>query len=94
METDNMMNRRDFLLKTAQAGGAALAASLAGPVFGATRERLRLGMIGTGMRGQVLLHELLRRDDVEVAALCDIEPVMLGQALAQVEKAGKPRPRT
>ena len=55
-----MMNRRDFLLKTAQAGGAALAASLAGPVFGATRERLRLGMIGTGMRGQVLLHELLR----------------------------------
>jgi predicted dehydrogenase len=89
-----MMNRRDFLLKTAQAGGAALAASLAGPVFGATRERLRLGMIGTGMRGQVLLHELLRRDDVEVAALCDIEPVMLGQALAQVEKAGKPRPRT
>jgi len=88
------MKRRDFLLNGARAGGAVLAAGLAGPAFGAARERLRLGMIGTGMRGQVLLKELLRRDDVEVAALCDIEPVMLGQALAQVEKAGKPRPRT
>ncbi|MDQ1091763.1 hypothetical protein QE400_001176 [Xanthomonas sacchari] len=28
-------------------------------------------MIGTGMRGQVLLTELLRRDDVELVALCD-----------------------
>src|SRR6185369_4849161 len=57
-------------------------------------EKLRLGMIGTGMRGQVLLKELVRRDDVEVAALCDIEPINLGKALAQFEKAGKAKPRT
>jgi hypothetical protein len=86
---DKLMNRRDFLT-----AGAALAGSvLLPPAFGATRERLRIGMIGTGMRGQVLLQELLRRDDVDVVALCDIEPVMLGRALDQVRKAGKPVPR-
>lgn len=87
----NQMKRRDFLT----AGAALLGSALLAPsAFGASRERVRVGMIGTGMRGQVLLQELLRRDDVEVAALCDIEPIMLGKALAQVEKFGKPRPAT
>lgn len=34
-------------------------------------------MIGTSMRGQVLLTELLRRDDVELVILCDSEPVSI-----------------
>jgi len=83
------MQRRDFLLSSLAAAGAASF----GSARAAGRERVRLGMIGTGMRGQVLLTELLRRDDVEVVALCDIEPITLGHALAQVEKAGKPKPR-
>ncbi|WUR13617.1 Gfo/Idh/MocA family oxidoreductase [[Empedobacter] haloabium] len=84
-------NRRGFLQ-----AGAALAGSLLLPQAhgAASRRRLRIGMIGTGMRGQVLLRELLRRDDVEVAALCDIDPIMLGRALALADKLGKPRPRT
>src|SRR3546814_15375379 len=45
------------------------------------------------MRGQVLLEELVRRDDVEVAALCDIEKFMLDRALKEVAEAGKPAPR-
>ncbi len=83
------MQRRHFLQSTATLG---LAAGLP-RIARAGRERLRLGMIGTGMRGQVLLRELLRRPDVELAALCDIEPVMLQKALAQVDKAGRPRPQ-
>ena len=90
----SVFNRRDFLT-----AGAGLAATLAGSLmlptaFGATRERVRIGMIGAGMRGQVLLQELLRRDDVEVVALCDIEPIMLGRALKQLEKSGKAKPKT
>ena len=86
----NTLNRRHFL-----SGGALLAASLALPsAFAQSRERLRIGLIGTGMRGQVLLAELLKRDDVEVAAVCDIEPYMLKRALALAEKHGKPQPRT
>ncbi|WP_342118992.1 Gfo/Idh/MocA family protein [Pseudoduganella sp. OTU4001] len=88
---DKQFNRRHFLT-----AGAALAGSLLLPTaFAAgSREKLRLGMIGTGARGQVLLRELVRRDDVEVAALCDIDPFVLGKALAQFEKAGKAKPRT
>ncbi|WEF31687.1 Gfo/Idh/MocA family protein [Pseudoduganella chitinolytica] len=85
------LNRRGFIQ-----AGVALAGSLVLPsAFGAPgRQRLRIGMIGTGMRGQVLLRELLRRDDVEVVALCDIDPVMLGRALALADKLGNKRPRT
>lgn len=85
------MNRREFVTTA-----AALAASvLSAPAIGQLQpgSRLRLGVIGTGMRGQVLLQELVRRDDVVVAALCDIEKFMLDRALKQVADAGKPRPQ-
>ena len=59
------MKRRDFLLAGAALGAATLLPS--GPAL-AGRGRVRMGMIGTGARGQVLLRELLRRDDVEVVA--------------------------
>ncbi|MFZ6695511.1 Gfo/Idh/MocA family protein [Stenotrophomonas acidaminiphila] len=85
------MKRREFIL-----AGAALAATSLLPETPAWARgrKVRLGMIGTGMRGQVLLKELLRRDDVDMVALCDIEPVMLGRATAMAAKAGKPAPRT
>lgn len=85
------MNRRDFIANSATAG-TLLAANAFAPALARKRSKLRLGMIGTGMRGQVLLKELLRREDVEVVALCDIEPIMLGRALAMADKAGKPKP--
>ncbi|HEY5804950.1 MAG TPA: Gfo/Idh/MocA family oxidoreductase [Lysobacter sp.] len=84
------MKRRDFLLAGAALGAASLLPSA--PTWAAAR-RIRLGMIGTGMRGQVLLKELLRRDDVEVVALCDIEPIMLGKAMDMAAKAGKTAPK-
>jgi len=85
------MHRREFVF----AGAALAAATLlpTAPSWAAAR-RLRVGVIGTGMRGQVHLQELLKRDDVDVAALCDIEPIMLQRALDQVAKAGKPAPKT
>ena len=81
-------SRRHFL-----AGASALGLLAASPLR-AQRSRLRLAMIGTGMRGQVLLQELLRRDDVDIVALCDIEPIMLGRALALLGQRGRPRPAT
>lgn len=79
-------NRRHFL---ASASALGLLASRPARAQG---RRLRLAMIGTGMRGQVLLRELARRDDVDMVALCDIEPIMLRRALALLD--GKPRPAT
>lgn len=88
------LNRRRFLSAGAALVGGAVYAGALPRAFAATRDKVRIGMIGTGMRGQVLLRELVRRDDVEIAALCDVEPIMLGRALEQIERAGKPRPAT
>jgi hypothetical protein len=85
------MKRRDFL--KASAAVAAVAGSPWITAAPRRRERLRVGIVGTGLRGQVHLAGLLTRDDVEVAALCDIEQFMLDTALKQVADAGKPKPR-
>ncbi|MBN8553792.1 MAG: Gfo/Idh/MocA family oxidoreductase [Caulobacterales bacterium] len=50
-------------------------------------------MIGVGMRGRVLLRELVRRGDVDVTALCDVEQWTLDRATEQFTEAGKPAPR-
>ena len=91
--TTRHSTRRD-LLRAGAALALAGAGSLVSPAFSQPRSRLRLAMIGTGLRGQVLLHELARRDDVDIVALCDIEPIMLDRALAQLDKAGRARPWT
>ena len=80
------MNRRYFL---ASAALGALATTLGPVAFAATRERLRVGIIGTGLRGQVHLDELLKRGDVDVTAICDIEAAMLDAALKLCDKAGR-----
>jgi predicted dehydrogenase len=85
------MNRRDFLLGAA-ASGAALALPQ-GVYAQRPRDRLRLGMIGTGQRGLVLMRELLRRPDVELRAICDIDRFVIDAALRQVSEAGRPAPR-
>ena len=87
------MNRRDFLL-----GCAASGVLLPWTGFGQTRrleagDRLRVGVLGVGMRGQVHLRELLRRDDVEVGALCDVDPFMIERALQAMVQAGKAKPQ-
>jgi predicted dehydrogenase len=87
------MNRRELIVTgTALTGGAL---TLPTRAAGATRAsgRLRLGIIGVGMRGRVLLRELVRRDDVEVVGLCDIDAFTLNEALTQFTGAGRPAPR-
>ena len=86
------MKRRDFLLSTAAAGVATAATSIS-PVFARPRARLRVAMIGTGMRGQSQLGPLLSRDDIELVAICDTQQVMLDMAQAIIEKAGRRKPK-
>ncbi len=83
------MQRRQFIQATAGLIGTIPGMS----VFGKTHSQLRIGIIGTGLRGQVHLEELLKRGDVDVAAICDIEPFMLDAALKRIFDAGKPKPQ-
>lgn len=69
--------RRQFLKGTVATGaGVTLGLSaVAGPVAGralGANERVRIGCIGVGNRGTRLIQRLVRIDDVEFVALCDV----------------------
>lgn len=82
------MDRRQFVLAAAGAGLV--------PAFPATarkaKDKLKIGIIGVGMRGQVHLEELMRRDDVVIEAICDIDLFMIDRALKAVSDAKRPKP--
>ena len=85
------MHRRTFLKSSA--AGALVMATASWPVGARTRDRIRVAMIGTGLRGQSQLGPLLSRDDVELVAICDTQQVMLDKTLAIIEKAGRLKPK-
>ena len=92
------MSRRKLL---AQAGASAGAAwFLAGQTaWAATRpaganNRVGLALIGCGQRGWQLLDLLLRRDDVNLPVVCDVDSKAAGLAAERIEQAGWPKPDT
>ena len=88
-----MTSRRDFI-KTSGLASAGVALLKSQSVFAeAADTKLRLGFIGVGLRGQNHLELALRRSDVEVVALCDVQQRMMDTALQMVTKAGKPKPQ-
>ena len=71
------MNRRNFL-QTTTLGGAAVALRTT-PVSAPKKpdDKLRVGVIGSGMRGQSHIDLLLRRDDCVLTAVCDVDAEMI-----------------
>ena len=87
------MERREFIKTTAVAGVAAalMPKSLfSSPVI---NERIKLGFIGTGMRGQWVLWLAAKYPEVDIPAICDIDDGMIESALKILKEAGKPEPR-
>ena len=68
--TEKPMERREFLKQAAASAVAGLTLST-GRVLGAN-ERVRLGIIGPGARGQELMKEFLRLPNVEFVAAADV----------------------
>ena len=85
-------SRRDFI-KTAAVAGAAFTILPSSIVNAKDKDgKVRLGFIGVGLRGQSHLELALKRSDVEVVALCDIQQRMMDMSLKLVSDAGKPKP--
>lgn len=59
-------------------------------VRGDVRQTARIGFIGTGLRGRSHLGLMLQRSDVEVPAICDIDPEAIAAAQKQLREAGRP----
>ncbi|HEV9038180.1 MAG TPA: Gfo/Idh/MocA family oxidoreductase [Puia sp.] len=51
--------------------------------------KVRLAILGVGLRGQSHLELMLRRDDVDIAAICDVDDYMLSRAKDMIAKSGK-----
>jgi predicted dehydrogenase len=72
------MNRRNFLTSTAQIGlttiGAGFLSQARTAVSKQPGERVVLGMIGLGGRGENLVKGFLEREDVGIACICDPDP--------------------
>ena len=56
-------------------------------------KKIRIASIGVGLRGQAHLDNLLRRNDVDVIAICDIDERMLGIATEIITRSGKTMPQ-
>ena len=70
-----MMNRREFLGATA----GTLAASALSPAMAAS-DRVNLGVVGPGSRGQEVMRSFLRMPGVRFTALCDVYEPRFAQA--------------
>ena len=84
--------RRNFIKNTAMGAlGLSLAPNL---TFGQNAEngKVQLGFIGVGGRGRSHLRNILRREDILVPAICDIDPAAVEQTLDMISKAGYEKP--
>lgn len=88
------MQRRTFVKTTGAA--ATLAMLYPGESLLANTNKapdmVKVGIIGVGLRGQNHLDLLLRRNDVELVAICDIDDRMLKSAKDMISKSGKKMP--
>src|SRR5580692_11970980 len=88
-------SRRDFVrnVSLASAGLAIHPNMLTIPAKANPADRVRLAIIGTGFRGQSHLSLALRRSDVDIVAICDVDAAMLEYADKIIKKSGKPAPK-
>lgn len=86
-------SRRDFI-RTSALAGAGLSLASTDKLFGAAADpKVRLGFIGVGLRGQNHLDLALRRNDVEIVAICDVQQRMIDMSRELIRKSGKPMPQ-
>jgi predicted dehydrogenase len=85
---ENNIHRRNFIKK----GSAVLAASSIFPhvLFGKQEQKkVRIGFIGVGLRGRDHVRNTLLFPDVEINAICDIDPDAINQTQKMLREAGR-----
>jgi len=85
------MRRKEFIRN---AGLAAASIAFSDQVKALVADpKIKVALIGTGLRGQNHLDLLLRRSDVELVAICDIDDRMLTSAKGMITKANQKMPQ-
>ena len=87
------MNRKEFITSTGLTAASFAVMPSMDLFAGKAEQKVKIAIIGVGLRGQNHLELLLTRDDVEVVAMCDIDDRMLTYAKEYVTKSGKKMPQ-
>ncbi len=86
------MKRRTFI----KTGSLATAAMMMPAISNAAvlKKNARIGFIGVGLRGRNHLGNLLQRDDLDIPAICDIDPDAIDRSVKMIADKGLPKPMT
>lgn len=94
---ENNLNRRAFLQSSMLAGAGLAVPTSTVEAFNIARTKskstIRLAVLGSGMRGQSHIDLALNRDDCEVTAIADIQPVMIEKTKELFKQKNKPLPK-
>ena len=85
------MDRRSFIKKSS-ATSAGVVATFGMPSF-KKAEKLKIGLIGAGWYGMVIIKSALKTGDVEVTAVCDVDSDHLQSSAGEIEKLQGSRPK-
>ncbi len=86
------INRKEFLKKTAAVGMGSMLFPQIKMSGSKKKDVVRLGFIGTGLRGQWLLDLASKREDVLIPAICDIDQHMIDRTLRILKRNEKEEP--
>ncbi len=84
--------RRQFIRTAALTGAAASVLPTILTHAKPVADKVRLGFIGVGERGRSHIQQALLRSDVQIPAICDIDPDSIRQTNGMIEKAGHAKP--
>lgn len=87
------MNRRDFLVSLAATGAVASLGDLPIGAAEVKKGRVRVGLVGCGWYGNVVLQAMVQAADVEVVSLCDPDRRASDRTGAALKALGRPAPR-
>ena len=82
------LDRREFIRNSTIAGlGLAFLPKIG--FANSVKQTLNIGFIGMGLRGEEHLKNALFRSDIQVIAICDIDPNRLKVGREMIEEKGK-----
>ena len=89
------MTRRDFVEAVGMTAGASAFFGAAGTSSAiSANEKIRLALIGAGSRGNQLLDDFLKQDDVEIIAVADVDDHHAGETAERIKKSKGNAPDT
>ncbi|HEX3447003.1 MAG TPA: Gfo/Idh/MocA family oxidoreductase [Isosphaeraceae bacterium] len=85
MATDRI-TRRDFVESMGMSAGAISLLGTTGVAAASPNDKIRLGLIGAGSRGNQLLDSFFKQSDIEIIAVADVDDRHAGETAERVKK--------